>query len=243
MEAIQKIYAAEGRSSADARAIVGALGYSGMSGNARSKLAVLKQFGLLEDVADNKMRLSSRAIQLANLRPSDTEYASAIRAAALAPALFREFQEKSPEASDRNLEIQLTTSRGFSPDGARKAIKAYRDTLRFAKVGFAGYNGSGGEANDNDDDYVEPPDYAVLRAQQMPPPEDRSGSAERRDSRNRDAVTYSWPLEDADKVDVTFAGNPGKKPTRRDLDALIDYLELIRKRTPEARQADEESGS
>jgi hypothetical protein len=197
-----------------------------MSGNARSKLAVLKQFGLLEDVADNKMRLSGRGIQLANLRPSDAEYPSAIRSAALAPALFREFQEKSPEASDRNLEIQLTTSRGFSPDGARKAIKAYRDTIGFAKVGLEGYNGPNGEANAGGD---EPEDEPIDERQ-------RADEGRRRESqRHREAgsVTYSWPLEDADKVDVTFAGNPGKKPTRRDLEALIDYLELIKKRTPE----------
>jgi hypothetical protein len=49
------------------------------------------------------------------------------------------------------------------------------------------------------------------------------------------SVTYSWPLDDAEKVEVTFVGNPGKKPTRRDLDALIETLEGIRKRTPEVR--------
>jgi len=33
-----------------------------------------------------------------------------------------------------------------------------------------------------------------------------------------------------DKVEVSFVGNTGEKPTRRYLEAVIDYLELVKKR-------------
>jgi hypothetical protein len=52
-------------------------------------------------------------------------------------------------------------------------------------------------------------------------------------------VAYSWPLDDAEKVEVVFIGNTGKKPTRRDLEAVIDHLELIKKRTPEPTEGEE----
>ena len=47
------------------------------------------------------------------------------------------------------------------------------------------------------------------------------------------SVFSNLRFEDADKVEVSFVGNTGKKPTRRDLEAVIDYLQLIMKRTPE----------
>lgn len=137
--------------------------------------------------------------------------------------------KKSPETSDRNLEVQLTTQRGFSPDGARRVIKSYRDSLAFADPGGQGYDSAVSEAGSSDGIPVdETPDDGGARWE---PPPQRVRRVESSD------VMYSWPLEDADKVEVNFVGNVGKKSTRRDLEAVIDYLGLIKKRTPEPEPA------
>jgi hypothetical protein len=38
----------------------------------------------------------------------------------------------------------------------------------------------------------------------------------------RPSVAYSWPLIDAEIVDVTLSGTPVRKPARRDLDAVVE---------------------
>jgi hypothetical protein len=186
----------------------------------------MRQYGLLEDAPDDKVRLTPRAVHLATLTPQDADFTRVASEALSTPPLFREFQEKYPEASDRNLELDLITAKHFQPDGARRVIKSYRDSLTFAKGGGQGYNNRGDEA-----------DGGAKPAAEESAGEERFGSDDRHDqSRRRDqernVVPYSWPLEDAEKVEVTFVGNPGKRPTRRDLEALIEYLELIKKRTP-----------
>jgi hypothetical protein len=224
---VRRIYKAEGKSSALPKVMVGALGYAGLSGSARQKLASLRQYGLLEDAPDDKVKLSARAVHLANLTPEDADFFRVANEALVTPPLFREFQANYPEASNRNLELDLITAKHFQPDGARRVIKAYRDSVAFAKAGAQGYNGSGSGANGHGED-------------EDPPGGEIPGDRERRDRREQlpeaTRVTYSWPLDDAEKVEVTFVGNPGKKPTRRDLDALIETLEGIRKRTPESRE-------
>jgi hypothetical protein len=222
---VRRIYKAEGKSSALPKVMVGALGYAGLSGSARQKLASMRQYGLLEDAPDDKVRLSPRAVHLANLTPADADFSGVAREALLTPPLFREFQDKYPEASDRNLELDLITAKHFQPDGARRVIKSYRDSVEFAKAGARGYNGAEGGANGDDREADEAGGG---------PPKDREQRKRREQTLEASStVTYSWPLDDAEKVEVTFVGNPGKKPTRRDLDALIETLEGIRKRTPE----------
>jgi hypothetical protein len=223
----KKVFDAERKSSAKPEAIAGALGYAGLSGAARTKIATLRQYGLLEDAPEGKVRLSNRAIQLANLTPADADWAKVALEAALVPPLFREFRDKYPEASDRNLELDLITVKHFSPDGARRVIRSYRDTLRFAKAGAAGYNGPDDEADDEAENGKDKPSDADRRRA-----EDEAHRRQRHQETS--SVTYSSPLEDAERLEVTFVGASGKKPTRRDLEAAIDYLELIKKRIPEA---------
>ena len=49
-----------------------------------------------------------------------------------------------------------------------------------------------------------------------------------RERHSESDVTYSWVLEDAEKIEVTFFGNTSKKPTQRDLEVVIDHLELLK---------------
>lgn len=220
----------EGRSSADPGTIADDLGYKALSGSARQKIAALKQFELLEDVPGKKLRLSQRAIDLTTLLPTDEQYAKLVHETAFTPALFGEFRDKYPEASDRNLFVTLTTGgRGFSPEGARRAIKAYRDTVAFANAGAPGYTEVENEAD------VEEPGENLDRGESGTPPKH---DPPRTETNN---VTYSCLLQDAERLEVTFVGTSGKKPTRRDVEGAIDYLELLKKRTPEPEPPDPRS--
>jgi hypothetical protein len=238
---LQTIWTEEKRSTVPIEVIakhVGSKGVKGISGPARAKIAALRQFGLLETISQGKYKVSELGIVLALHKPSDPEYQQALRKAALLPPLFIELREQHPDASNEVLRISLIKERDFSEEGVRRLVKAYRDTLAFAKVGSEGYNGAGDEADEEADDQANDQDRSPSDADR------RRAEEARRRTRHPEAssVTYSWPLEDADKVDVTFAGNPGKKPTRRDLEAVIDYLELVKKRTPEARVEEPDGG-
>jgi hypothetical protein len=224
---VSRLYKASGTNGSTSAVVADALGYTSLGGAARQKVAALRQYGLVANVG-GKTQVSKRAVGLLTHQPADPEHRSLLREAALAPTLFREIHEKYPSAEDRHLEARLINEQDFSPDGARQVIKAYRATAAFAKLDETGYDGAGGEANGE----AEEP-------RNQPPGTRRQDESERRDHPPRrdlgaNDVPYSWLLEDAEKVEVTFIGNPGKRPTRRDLEAVIEYLEVMKKRTPEA---------
>ena len=54
--------------------------------------------------------------------------AGTLAEAAYAPPLFAEIHASKPDASDEAIEYWLRRERKFSPEGAAKARKAYRET-------------------------------------------------------------------------------------------------------------------
>lgn len=222
LEFIRKVYGKEGKSSADAAVMARHLGYSSLSGSARQKIASMRQYGLVEDAPGGKLRVSKLGVILSH-DPNAPGNLALVQEAKLTPKLFRELYEKHPDASDTNLEVRLINDNGFTPEGARRVIKAYRETMAFAKPLPAGYNGPNGEANGESE---------VPSTEEHQEHKGRRGSGDGHEGASD--VTYSWPLDDAEKVEVAFIGSPGKKPSQRDLEAVIDYLELVRKRTMES---------
>lgn len=222
LEFALKLYGKEGTSATPTAVVATNLGYSSLSGAARQKIASMRQYGLIEEGQQGKVRVAPRVVQIKHDPDSAVSY-KLLQEAALAPPLFQELREKHPDASDRNLEVVLINEKGFIPEGARRVLKSYRATLDFAKIGAQGYT-EGDEAEIEDD----------LAGEQ---PENHSRDARRQGE--SETVTYSWPLDDGEKVEVKFIGTAGK-PTKRDLEAVIDYLELVRKRTPDVPRQDGE---
>lgn len=207
LEYALKLYGIEGTSATPPAVVAKNLGYSSLSGAARQKIASMRQYGLIEESTQGKVKVAPAVVHIKHDPESAMSY-RLLQEAALTPPLFRELREKHGEASNSNLEVVLINEKGFIPDGARRVLRSYRATLDFAKIGAQGYT---------------EPDEA----------EDGTAADEgARDTHRQEAgtVTYSWPLEDGEKVEVKFIGTIGK-PSRRDLEAVIDYLQLIHKRS------------
>jgi len=131
----RKIYEAEKRSTTSALVAVKHMGYSTLSGPARTGLSAMKKFGLLIEEGGEKVRISEEAVKLF-LDPDEGSRLTLLRTLALKPEIIREFIQQHPDGlpSDVSLRFKLVTDRGFGEDAAGTLIKALRETVRFAKL-------------------------------------------------------------------------------------------------------------
>lgn len=117
------------------RVVANHLGFSDeKNGSSSTVLSALRKFGLLEE-KDNKLGLTSRALDIVvSSLPDDVRRMKAVREAALAPAIYREIWEGSGGQlpSDLSIEYQLERDRGFNPKAIRGFIQDFRATLEFA---------------------------------------------------------------------------------------------------------------
>lgn len=132
-------------------------GYKSMSGPANLTLAALKKFGLLTDEGrgtDRRGRLTHLAVDIV-ANPDAAARASAIKQAALAPAIHRELWDKyqNTPPSDANLRWDLVRQRGFTERGAEDFIREYKHTVTFAQLD-ASDHASGMASHDHDDEDV-----------------------------------------------------------------------------------------
>ncbi|MCE2488922.1 MAG: hypothetical protein J4G17_02995 [Anaerolineae bacterium] len=130
---LRKLYSKVGRSDFQPDDAATAWGYNSASGPVRSKIATLRQYGLLAGkrgrYAENP-RISQRGLSLAGPNPTERE----LREAALAPPLFMEIFNSMPNATDAVFRRQLVVEKGFTEEGARRFIEGYRATIRFSNL-------------------------------------------------------------------------------------------------------------
>jgi hypothetical protein len=93
-----------------------ALGYKSVSGPARSRIAAMRHYGLLELRVGN-VRPSDLGLILAIRNPDSPEYRDALREAALTPEIFRELAQTHMDASEDALRYYLVATKKFSSDG------------------------------------------------------------------------------------------------------------------------------
>lgn len=132
-----RFYSEAKRTSVDELTAAQAIGYQTLNGASRTKLSVLKKYGLLDE-ADGRLRVSDLGIRLV-VPSGETDRADALREAALRPDIFREVHSTHAEASSSVLVNYLMREKGFSEDGARAFDAAYRDTVKVAKLDTATY--------------------------------------------------------------------------------------------------------
>jgi hypothetical protein len=150
VDAAKKLWAKEKRTSVGMETAASALGYSSLSGPARVAIATLRQYGLVEKPDPGHVRLSQRAVDI--VHGSDADRQKALEQAAGAPRLFRDLWTTHSEGSDDAIRSYLITKKDFSEEGARKAVRAFRDTVKLAKPDASGYNH---DENGGDDDDME----------------------------------------------------------------------------------------
>lgn len=148
VEAIKILWTKEGKSPFPPVQVVATGGYTTLSGSSRSYLASIRQYGFLEDVSGREFfKLSPLAMKIVAHEAESDEYQAALREAALTPKLFREIFQTYRDASDGSIKAFLITKKSFSDEGAKAAIRAFRDTIQTAGLDQPGLNPFENDAN------------------------------------------------------------------------------------------------
>jgi hypothetical protein len=185
------------------------MGYNGLSGASRTVLAALRQYGLVGS-AEGAISLTDLAVDILVHEAGSTERAEAVKKAANTPELFRELGQTHSEASDSAINAYLITKRRFSPDGARKAIRAFRETTALASRSDGGYS-QARTATDAayGDDMTTPQPAAQSQA-----------------VGNQKVTPHLISLSDGMRVEIKFIG---REATSEDIQAAEDYLAFVKK--------------
>lgn len=140
LEATRKLWDAEKRTAVSHETAAHAMGYSSLSGPARVAIGALRQYGLIDKAEAGHIRVSQLGVSA--LHGDGTDQAAAVATAAGQPELFRELMVSHLEASENAIRSYLITKKSFVEDGARKAAKAFRETMALAGMPEKGYTAS-----------------------------------------------------------------------------------------------------
>jgi hypothetical protein len=133
VEEVAKLWRAAQHAPMTSDVAVKTLGFKSMSGPAKSRLAALKHYGLVEEAGKEMVRLSALAKTIV-VQPDGKEKTEAIMQAAMTPKLFQEILPTYRTASDPVLKGFLITAKGYNEESAKVAIRSFRDTINFAKL-------------------------------------------------------------------------------------------------------------
>jgi hypothetical protein len=135
----RKVYDGQRKQEAHIDSTLRAIGYSSQSGSSLRAIAALKQYGLVQDTGDGdnrRIKLTDAALDILLLPESDPRKFSAIKAAALAPAIHAALWERYgallPE--DGSLMGYLTRDREYHDEAAQDIVSNYRTTFALAKL-------------------------------------------------------------------------------------------------------------
>src|SRR5881397_543215 len=154
IEAVDRLWKKERGTVVTQETAAKGIGFSGLSGPARSKLAALKQYGLLE--GRGKLTVSDLAKRVLMPR-NPQEKKAAIREAALTPELFRNVHDAVGQGSDDSISSYLGRELGFSERGTRAFITSYRKTASYARLSEEGNDLAEGPGEGANMDTFTPP--------------------------------------------------------------------------------------
>ena len=124
-----RFFKKESRASVPTDVASKAIGYKSASGAAKTSLATLKYYGLLDSDRQG-YRVSELAMRA--IHPSaPAERQAALHQASRNPRIFSHLFDKYDGASDDALKSYLIRSEGFSDVGLAKALDSFRKTERF----------------------------------------------------------------------------------------------------------------
>ncbi len=232
---VQALYSKNGRSQVGLEPAVKALGFKALSGPSRSRLGALRQYGLVEGTGGT-IKPSDLGLVFCVHAQDTNAYKQALHDAALNPEIFKELAQSHMDAGEDALRYYLETARHFSKDGAKILAGTFRSAMRLAGLGSGSYD---------QDMTTQAPSSQPTRGAIVPgtanlkltyPPNVSVGGG-------GDGVSFSWPLSESRIAEVVFHGGLDGE---EDLDALIDYLEVVRKqlrRRPKQSPADDDEST
>jgi hypothetical protein len=189
-----------------------AMGDKSLNGTTRGHISALKKFGLVDDVSQG-VKVSELALRILINPEGSSDRQAAINEAAFRPEIIKELSQSHGDVADNVLKPYLVLQRGFSEAGADQFISAFRDTLALVSGMDTRYDGGM-----NNQPQASPGGVVVTPV---------AGIAQPRAGQPR---FFSWPLDDDTTAEVKIVGAP---VSREHLDALIEYLEVAKKRLSE----------
>jgi hypothetical protein len=137
----RELYRHDNRHASPVAAAIKHWGFAEKSSGGQQTIAALKQYGLLADDgsgADRRVKLTDRALSiLLDEVENSPEKSKAIRDAALAPKLFAEMFNKwgAELPSPETMRTFLRRDKGFNDEVLGVVIRAFKDSVSFAKLG------------------------------------------------------------------------------------------------------------
>jgi hypothetical protein len=209
VDRLRKFWSKEEGTVVSADVAAKAIGYTGLSGPARTYLAAMKKFGLLSE-HKNGMLVSLLGLRILHPESPEDEQ-KAIQEAALRPELFRELAATHARASDDALKSLLINKLRFSEIGAKNLISSFRDTVEFAKLNQEGYSSRSDAVSGE----------AMTNGMQV-------GQGDVRTATTTKALrSFSWPLSAEVTARLEIVGN--EELTSEHIEALTQYLEVAKK--------------
>jgi hypothetical protein len=112
------------------------MGYEKAEGDGARLLSALRNFGLVEEVGEDRLKLTQRGIDIVARQPSDPQRITALRESASGPNIYQELLTKyaSGMPGDSALKSELIAAKKFNPNAVDGFIQDFKDTLEFAGI-------------------------------------------------------------------------------------------------------------
>lgn len=212
IELAQRWYEREKRTTVAPEVGVKALGYTSMSGSARTAIAALRQYGLLESAKDG-LRITDLAMDIIHQPIGSVERTKALRSAAVRPPLIAELMESHGDASDDSLRAYLVTKRKFSPDGAGRFVPAFREAVGIARLPEL-HGSEAKQSSGKDFEYPKPQKERIGWVESVSRP-----------AQPGDSMNFNWDLGG----DVVASMSVSKNITLDDVETLEANLEAAKR--------------
>jgi hypothetical protein len=206
---VGRLYEKEKRTVLSPEDAAKALGYGALSGAARTTIAALRQYGLLEN-SGHGVRISDLAMDIVHQPAESAERRFAVASAAKKPALIAELIPTHADASDETIRAYLITKKKFSPEGAGRFVSAFRDALKLAGMDSSGEPSEQPGAGAAGEGRVNTPPGKTPK-----PPAQNPGVQ----------MQFTWPLSG----DVVATLTVSRQIETDDVDTLSDYFEIAKK--------------
>lgn len=133
--------------------IAGHLGYAKLHGTSRRVLAAMKDYGLLDDAGNKRLKVSNLGYRLCKNNESPFEREKLLKEAALKPFIFHTVVEhfNGDIPSPATIEDYLILEKEFSPDGASNFQKVLRETVEFANLNSNDFSENPEDTANNND--------------------------------------------------------------------------------------------
>lgn len=213
IELVSKLYEREKRTTVQPDAAVKALGYGAMSGTARTAIAALRQYGLVDSARDG-LRVSDLAMDILHNPIGSAERTKALQEAALRPPLISELMPTHADASEDSLRAYLITRRKFSPEGAGRFVLAFKESVQIVRLPGGGST-EPKQGDGRDFKYPPPPGEQIGGTIKIRPPAKDAG----------ENMEFVWQLSG----DVIATMTVSKKIEVDDVETLIANLEAAKR--------------